>query len=47
VHADFYWSPTQTKHRLITGQTMYYQIFFNHRLAFVRASDVDVMPSVR
>jgi len=28
---------------LIKGHTRYYQIFYNHRLAFVNASDVDVV----
>ncbi len=28
---------------IINGQTAYYQIFYNHRMAFVRASDVEVV----
>jgi hypothetical protein len=28
---------------VIKGQTEYYQIFFNHRFAFVNASDVSVV----
>jgi hypothetical protein len=41
--SDFYWSPTQTQRKVIAGHTPYYQIFFNHRVAFVRASDVDLV----
>lgn len=40
VTADFYWAPTPTRHTLVTSRTKYYQIFLNHRFAFVRASDV-------
>ncbi|GAC1560478.1 MAG: N-acetylmuramoyl-L-alanine amidase [Herpetosiphon sp.] len=43
VRPDFYWSPTQTQHAVIQGETPYYTIFFNHRLAFVQASDVEVV----
>lgn len=42
VTADFYWSPTQKKHAVVKGKARYYQIFFNHRAAFVRLSDVTV-----
>lgn len=42
VTADYYWSPTMTQHAFIQSPTAYYQIFFNHRFAFVRASDVRV-----
>ncbi|GAC1322749.1 MAG: peptidoglycan recognition family protein [Chloroflexota bacterium] len=42
--ADFYWSPTQKKRALIVGKARYYQIYFNHRFAFVKAGDVDVVP---
>jgi len=40
VTSDYYWSPTQTKHALVQGHAVYYEISFNHRLAFVWASDV-------
>jgi N-acetyl-anhydromuramyl-L-alanine amidase AmpD len=43
VSADYYWSPTQTQHAVVQGKTAYYQIFFNHRFAFVRVSDVRTM----
>jgi hypothetical protein len=42
VTADWYWTPTMTKHALIRSPTRYYQIFFNHRFAYVKASDVQV-----
>jgi hypothetical protein len=37
-----YYSPTQTRHAVITGKTRYDVISFDHRLALVRASDVVV-----
>jgi N-acetyl-anhydromuramyl-L-alanine amidase AmpD len=47
VKADYYWAPTFTldpaDHVVVEGQTEYYLIFFNHRLAFLKASDVDVV----
>ena len=47
VKADFYDAPVFTQHAsgntVVEGQTEYYLIFFNHRLAFVQASDVDVV----
>jgi hypothetical protein len=42
VTSDFYWSPTQKQHSVVHGKTAYYQISFDHRFAFVRASDVRV-----
>jgi hypothetical protein len=42
VTADMYYSPTQTRHAVITGKTRYDVISFDHRLALVRASDVVV-----
>ncbi|GIH92791.1 N-acetylmuramoyl-L-alanine amidase [Planobispora siamensis] len=32
-----------SKHRLITGGTVYYQVQFGHRFAFVRAADVTLL----
>jgi len=43
VRADYYWTPTQAQRAVIQGETPYYTIFFNHRLAFVKASDVNVI----
>jgi N-acetyl-anhydromuramyl-L-alanine amidase AmpD len=42
VTADYYWSPTMAKHAFVKSPTQYYQIFFNHRFAYVKASDVQV-----
>jgi hypothetical protein len=47
--SDYYFSPTYTpavegsNKRVVVGQTLYYQVSYNHRFAFVRASDVDVV----
>jgi N-acetyl-anhydromuramyl-L-alanine amidase AmpD len=49
--SDYYYSPTYTldvansDHRVVVGQTRYYQVAFNHRFAFVKADDVDVVPA--
>jgi N-acetyl-anhydromuramyl-L-alanine amidase AmpD len=49
--SDYYFSPTYTptvegsNKRVIVGQTLYYQVSYNHRFAYVRASDVDVVPA--
>ena len=47
VKGDYYYAPTYTldpsDHTVVEGQLEYYQIFFNHRFAFVKASDVDVV----
>jgi N-acetylmuramoyl-L-alanine amidase-like protein len=49
VKGDYYWAPTYapvlegSDHVVVRGETKYYQIYFNHRFAFVMASDVDVL----
>jgi len=49
IKGDYYYAPTYapvlegSNHLVISGQTKYYQIFFNHRFAFVMASDVDIV----
>jgi N-acetyl-anhydromuramyl-L-alanine amidase AmpD len=47
VRADYYSAPVYrlnpAEHRVIEGDTEYYLIFFNHRLGFVRATDVEVV----
>jgi N-acetyl-anhydromuramyl-L-alanine amidase AmpD len=47
VQADYYDAPTFTldpaDHHVVKGSTQFYVISFNHRLAFVKASDVDVV----
>ena len=48
VGASYYWAPQYAvtpeaaPHTTIADETGYYRIFFNHRFAFVRASDVVV-----
>ncbi|MHC5904687.1 N-acetylmuramoyl-L-alanine amidase [Streptomyces sp. S6] len=34
-------------HQVVVGRDRYYEIQYGHRVAFVRAADVDVVPSVR
>jgi N-acetyl-anhydromuramyl-L-alanine amidase AmpD len=47
--SDYYYSPTYTptvegsNKQVVVGQTLYYQVSYNHRFAFVKASDVDVV----
>ncbi len=47
--SSYYFSPTYTStvegsnKRVVVGQTLYYQVSYNHRFAYVRASDVDVV----
>lgn len=49
VTADYYWAKVYadtlatSSHRLVFDRTQYYQIAWNHRLALVRADDVDVV----
>jgi N-acetyl-anhydromuramyl-L-alanine amidase AmpD len=47
VQADYYDAPTFTlnaaDHHVVKGTTTFYVISFNHRLAFVKASDVDIV----
>ena len=47
VQADYYGAPTFTTnlsdHHVIKGTSHFYVISFNHRLAFLKASDVDVV----
>ena len=51
VTADYYWAKVYadtlatSSHRLVFDRTLYYQISWNHRLALVRAEDVDVVPT--
>ncbi len=48
VRGEYYYSVTFTtdSHRVVTGKDLYYQIQFGHRVAFVRAADVRLEPSV-
>lgn len=49
VTADYYWAKVyadtlaSSSHRLVYDSTLYYEISWNHRLALVRASDVEVV----
>ncbi|KPI20953.1 N-acetylmuramyl-L-alanine amidase, negative regulator of AmpC, AmpD [Actinobacteria bacterium OK074] len=47
VPGEYYYSVTfdTASHQVVTGQEPYYEIQFGHRVEFVRASDVDVVPS--
>ncbi|HEX8917124.1 MAG TPA: peptidoglycan recognition family protein [Chloroflexota bacterium] len=42
ITASYYWTPTQSQHAVVIGKTVYYQISFNHRFAFVLAGQVRV-----
>lgn len=48
VDGAYYWAPTYAitpeaaPHQVVRGEMLYYQISFNHRFAFVKASDVEV-----
>lgn len=44
--SDYYYAPTYNdpeSYKVVRGQNEYYQIFYNHRFAFVQAADVDVV----
>jgi hypothetical protein len=45
--AEYFFSPTfdTTSHRVVRGKDVYYEIQFGHRVAYVRAADVQVLPS--
>jgi hypothetical protein len=49
VRSDYYWAPTfvptldGADRMVVTGQTMYYRIYFNHRFGFVKTGDVDTL----
>ncbi|MFI6938779.1 N-acetylmuramoyl-L-alanine amidase [Streptomyces sp. NPDC050418] len=44
---EYYFSPTfdVTGHKVVRGKDQYYEIQFGHRIAYVRAADVDVRSS--
>lgn len=46
---EYYYSATFTtdSHRVVVGKDMYYEVQFGHRVAFVRAADVQVARSSR
>nr|WP_312866367.1 peptidoglycan recognition family protein [Streptomyces boluensis] len=47
VPAEYFYSPTfdTSTHKVVRGKDAYYEIQFGHRIAFVRAADVRVVPS--
>jgi hypothetical protein len=47
VPGQYYYAVTfdTANHRVVTGEDLYYEIQFGHRVAFVRAADVTVAPS--
>jgi N-acetyl-anhydromuramyl-L-alanine amidase AmpD len=49
VPGEYYYAVTFTtdSHKVVVGQDLYYEIQYGHRVAFVRAADVDVQPSVQ
>ncbi|MFF6996341.1 N-acetylmuramoyl-L-alanine amidase [Streptomyces sp. NPDC008313] len=44
---EYFYAPTfdTSVHRVVTGKDMYYEIQFGHRVAYVRAADVRLVPS--
>lgn len=49
VPGEYYYAVTFTtdSHKVVVGKDLYYEIQYGHRVAFVRAADVVVQPSVR
>ncbi|MEU8586089.1 peptidoglycan recognition family protein [Streptomyces sp. NPDC048664] len=47
VPGEYFYATTYARdtHRVVTGEDRYYEIQFGHRVAFVRAADVRVVPS--
>ncbi len=44
---QYYYAVTfdTASHRVVTGKDLYYEIQYGHRVAFVRAADVTVVPA--
>ncbi|MEU1480358.1 peptidoglycan recognition family protein [Streptomyces sp. NPDC005760] len=49
VPSEYYYAVTFTtdSHKVVAGKDPYYEIQYGHRVAFVRAADVEVKPSVQ
>ncbi|MFF4055055.1 N-acetylmuramoyl-L-alanine amidase [Streptomyces sp. NPDC001668] len=49
VPGEYYYAVTFTtdSHKVVAGKDPYYEIQYGHRVAFVRAADVEVKPSVQ
>ncbi|MDH2425006.1 peptidoglycan recognition family protein [Sphaerisporangium sp. TRM90804] len=47
TRGEYYYSTTfdVATHRVVRGRLLYYQIQLGHRIAFVKAADVDLLPS--
>ncbi|MDJ0344177.1 N-acetylmuramoyl-L-alanine amidase [Streptomyces sp. H10-C2] len=47
VHGEYFYSTTfdTTGHRVVRGNQVYYEIQFGHRVEYVKAEDVTVLPS--
>ncbi|GII60301.1 amidase [Sphaerisporangium krabiense] len=47
TRGEYYYATTfdPADHRVVRGRTLYYQIQFGHRVAYVMAGDVDLLPS--
>jgi N-acetyl-anhydromuramyl-L-alanine amidase AmpD len=47
THGEYYYAVTfdQASHTVVRGRTLYYQIQLGHRVAFVKADDVNILPS--
>ncbi|MDN0199077.1 N-acetylmuramoyl-L-alanine amidase [Streptomyces sp. S.PNR 29] len=47
VPGEYYYAVTfdEASHRVVVGKDLYYEIQFGHRVAFVRAADVRLLPS--
>ncbi|MFH8405790.1 N-acetylmuramoyl-L-alanine amidase [Streptomyces sp. NPDC018019] len=49
VRGEYFYAPTYdlSRHAVVRGQDVYYEIQVGHRVGYVRAADVDVRPSNR
>lgn len=49
VPGEYYYAVTFStdSHKVVVGKDLYYEIQYGHRVAFVRAADVDLRPSLR
>ena len=47
VPGEYYYAVTfdTSGHRVVVGKDLYYEIQFGHRVAFVKAADVRVLPA--
>ncbi len=47
VPGEYYYAVTfdEASHRVVTGEDVYYEIQYGHRVGFVRAADVRLVPS--